>query len=183
MLHRTVSVTGFHLHATDGAIGHVDDFLFDEKDWSIRYLVIDTSNWIGGKRVLVSTAVVTGVEEFGLFAQGIEFPAEGMIRVSALSDDYYHYDRASHSLTGRRAGNAFKLGDRIRVEVVRVDVDKRELDFRLVDRFARPRGAKGHVVRTEKHRPTKQHPANQHHSKQRPAKNRDDGGRRRKRKK
>ncbi len=123
-------------------------------------------------------AVVTGVEEFGLFAQGIEFPAEGMIRVSALSDDYYHYDRASHSLTGRRAGNAFKLGDRIRVEVVRVDVDKRELDFRLVDRFARPRGAKGHVVRSEKHRPTKLHPA-----KQRPAKNRDDGGRRRKRKK
>lgn len=62
MLHRTVSVTGFHLHATDGSIGHVDDFLFDERDWSIRYLVVDTSNWIGGKRVLVSTAVVSGID-------------------------------------------------------------------------------------------------------------------------
>ncbi len=113
-------------------------------------------------------AVVTGVEEFGLFAQGVEFPAEGMIRVSALSDDYYHYDRASHSLTGRRAGNAFKLGDRIRVEVVRVDVDKRELDFRLVDRLGRPRGANAPQLRPGKQRPTK---------------NRDDAGRRRKRKK
>ena len=87
----------------------------------------------------------------------------GMIRVSALSDDYYHYDRASHSLTGRRAGNAFKLGDRIRVEVVRVDVDKRELDFRLVDRLGRPRGANAPQQRPGKQRPTK---------------NRDDDGRR-----
>ncbi|MGC3968197.1 MAG: RNB domain-containing ribonuclease [Pirellulales bacterium] len=87
-------------------------------------------------------AVVTGVEEFGLFAQGVEFPAEGMIHVNTLADDFYHYERSSHSLTGRRAGNAFRLGDKIRVSVVRVDVDRRELDFRLVDRFARPRGGK-----------------------------------------
>ncbi|MBL9083769.1 MAG: ribonuclease R [Planctomycetales bacterium] len=87
-------------------------------------------------------AVVTGVEEFGLFAQGVEFPAEGMIRVDSLADDFYHYERSSHSLTGRRAGNAFRLGDKIRVAVVRVDVDRRELDFRVVDRFSRPRGGK-----------------------------------------
>ncbi|MBL9093248.1 MAG: ribonuclease R [Planctomycetaceae bacterium] len=87
-------------------------------------------------------AVVTGVEEFGLFAQGVEFPAEGMIHVSTLADDYYHYERSSHSLTGRRAGNAFRLGDRVRVAVARVDVDRRELDFRLVDRLGRRSGGK-----------------------------------------
>jgi hypothetical protein len=48
---------GFHVHATDGGIGHVDEFLVDE-NCVIRYLVVDTSNWIGGKSVLIpSTAV------------------------------------------------------------------------------------------------------------------------------
>lgn len=77
-------------------------------------------------------AVVTGVERFGLFVQGIELPAEGLIHIDALTDDYYFYDRTSHSLTGRRAGNVFRLGDFLRVAVARVDVDRRELDFRLI---------------------------------------------------
>ena len=53
MLHKTSYMRGFHLLATDGEIGHVDDFLVDES-WNVRYLVIDTSNWIGGKSVLIS---------------------------------------------------------------------------------------------------------------------------------
>ncbi|MCE9603810.1 MAG: ribonuclease R [Planctomycetia bacterium] len=87
-------------------------------------------------------AVVTGVEEFGLFAQGREIPAEGMIHASTLADDIYHYDRPTHSLTGRRAGNAFRLGDRIRVTIAHIDVDRRELDFRIVDRLGRAKVAK-----------------------------------------
>ena len=78
-------------------------------------------------------AVITGVEDFGLFAQGVKLPAEGLIRVSTLSDDFYTFDKATHSLTGRRSGNSFRLGDPIRVCVVRVDVDRRALDFRLVE--------------------------------------------------
>jgi hypothetical protein len=62
MLHRTTKVKGFHLHASDGPIGHVDDFLVDERDWIVRYLVVDTSNWIGGKTVLVSTAAISGID-------------------------------------------------------------------------------------------------------------------------
>ncbi len=86
-------------------------------------------------------AVVTGVEEFGLFAQGIQLPAEGLIHVTTLSDDFYHFDRRSHTLTGRRAGNTFRLGDRVRVEVARVDIDRRELDFRIVDRTSKRKTA------------------------------------------
>ena len=83
-------------------------------------------------------AVVTGVEDFGLFVQGINLPAEGLIRVSSLADDFYTYDRAAHTLTGRRSGNAFRLGDLVRVSVARVDVDRRELDFTLIQRGRRP---------------------------------------------
>ncbi len=61
MLHKFSKVRGFHIHAIDGEIGHVDDVLVDES-WALRYLVVDTSNWIGGKRVLVSPQVLAGVD-------------------------------------------------------------------------------------------------------------------------
>lgn len=47
-------VAGYYVAATDGDIGHVEDFLFDDETWAIHYLVIDTRNWLPGKRVLVS---------------------------------------------------------------------------------------------------------------------------------
>ena len=62
MLHKMTKIRGLHLHAVDGEIGHVDDFLFDEATWTIRYLVVDTSNWIGGRSVLVAPSVVTSVD-------------------------------------------------------------------------------------------------------------------------
>ena len=78
-------------------------------------------------------AVVTGVEPFGLFVQGLEMPAEGLVSLESLPDDSYRFERTSHTLIGRRAGNSFRLGDRVRVTVFRVDLDRRTLDFRLVE--------------------------------------------------
>ena len=82
-------------------------------------------------------AVVTGVETFGLFVQGTELPAEGLIHLSSLADDQYRFDRTTHTLWGHRSGNSYRLGDRLRVAVLRVDEDRRELDFRLVRRYPR----------------------------------------------
>jgi PRC-barrel domain len=48
------AVTGYHIDASDGEIGHVEDFLIDDTDWSIHYLVVDTKNWWPGKKVLIS---------------------------------------------------------------------------------------------------------------------------------
>ncbi len=48
------AVTGYHLQATDGSIGHLADLLVDDTDWSVHYLVVDTSNWWNGKLVLIS---------------------------------------------------------------------------------------------------------------------------------
>ena len=62
MVHRLNLVQGFHVHATDGDIGHIDDFLFEEGSWQIRYLVVDTSNWLGGKWVAVSPSSVTRID-------------------------------------------------------------------------------------------------------------------------
>ena len=62
MLHKTSRMAGYHLIADDGEVGHVDDFLVDEGTWAVRYLVVDTSNWIGGRSVLISVALVSGVD-------------------------------------------------------------------------------------------------------------------------
>jgi PRC-barrel domain len=55
------AVTGYHIHATDGDIGHVSGFLVDDETWAIRYLVIDTSNWWIGHKVLISPTWIDGV--------------------------------------------------------------------------------------------------------------------------
>ncbi|MGE3179382.1 MAG: PRC-barrel domain-containing protein [Vicinamibacterales bacterium] len=54
--------TGYHLHAVDGEIGHVDDFLVDETDWRIHHLLVDTSNWIGGRSVVIPCDTVRRVD-------------------------------------------------------------------------------------------------------------------------
>jgi PRC-barrel domain len=53
-LRSTGAVIGYHIHATDGMIGHVAEFLVEDTNWSIRYFVVDTKNWWPGKKVLIS---------------------------------------------------------------------------------------------------------------------------------
>jgi ribonuclease R len=81
--------------------------------------------------------VITGVADYGFFAQAEQLPVEGLIHVSTLTDDYYYFDEATHSLIGRRTKRRYRLGDRIRARVVRVDLQRRLLDFRVAPKKAR----------------------------------------------
>jgi len=78
-------------------------------------------------------AVITGVADYGFFAQAERFPAEGLVHISSLVDDYYWFDESAHTLEGKRSKRRFRLGDRVRVEVARVDVQRRMLDLRLAE--------------------------------------------------
>jgi hypothetical protein len=60
-LHSTTDVAGYDIEARDGAIGHVHDFLLDDRTWTIRWLVVDTGNWLPGKHVLVAPEWVEDV--------------------------------------------------------------------------------------------------------------------------
>lgn len=104
-------------------------------------------------------AIVTGVESFGLFVQGTQLPAEGLLRIESLNDDYYDFDRASHTLTGRRPGNAFRLGDLLHVAVARVDLERRELDFRLAGKKKAAPEKNGKI---SKRKPERENPPNRH---------------------
>jgi ribonuclease R len=77
-------------------------------------------------------ALITGVEDFGLFAQGVEIPAEGLVPIINLPDDEYDYDTRAHALVGRR-GNQFRLGDKVLVEIASVDMDERKLELKVVE--------------------------------------------------
>ena len=83
-------------------------------------------------------AVITGVEEFGVFVQGVELPADGLLAVASLPEDSYRFDAQGYSLTGFRKGNQFRMGDLLLVEIQRVDLDRRELDFGFVKVLRQP---------------------------------------------
>jgi ribonuclease R len=67
-----------------------------------------------------------------MFCQGIEVPAEGMVHLSALGDDFYVFDQPTRTLKGSRTKREFRLGDPIKVVVAAVDIDRRMLDLRPV---------------------------------------------------
>ncbi len=76
--------------------------------------------------------MVSGVTSFGLFVELDYGRINGLIHVTGLPNDYYHFDPVSHRMTGERRGRVFQLADRLKVRVVKVSVDERKIDFELV---------------------------------------------------
>lgn len=75
---------------------------------------------------------VTGVTAFGLFVELDGIFVDGLVHVTALREDYYHFDPIGHRLCGESGGKIYRLSDRLRVRVVRVDLDDKKIDFELV---------------------------------------------------
>ena len=61
-LRSTKKIMGYHIYASDGDFGHVCDFIFDDTNWQIMYLVVDTHNWFGGKQFLIETGIVKEIQ-------------------------------------------------------------------------------------------------------------------------
>ncbi len=76
--------------------------------------------------------VVSGVTSFGLFVELTQNRVSGLVHVTQLPNDYYHFDAKRHLLTGERRGMQFQLGDTVRVLVLRASLEDRKIDFRLV---------------------------------------------------
>ncbi len=105
-LRSTKAVTGYHVQATDGEIGHVEDFIIDDETWAIRYLVVDTGNWRSGKKVLVAPKWIDRVswgesEVYVRLSRGAIEGSPEYTEESALTRDYEgrlhgHYDRPGY---------------------------------------------------------------------------------------
>src|SRR5436190_3212903 len=75
---------------------------------------------------------VTGVTAFGLFIELVEHFVEGMVHVSTMADDYYRFIERAHVLRGENTGQVYRLGDKVRVQVIKVDMERRQIDLGLV---------------------------------------------------
>jgi len=96
-------ITGQKIHAFDGELGHVDDFIIDDVTWAIRYLIIDTSNWWAGKKVLISPHWIDHIswEDFKVFVnlsresimQSPEYSEEELLTRDYETQLHRHYNR------------------------------------------------------------------------------------------
>lgn len=77
--------------------------------------------------------VISGVTSFGLFVELNETRITGLVHVTQLPNDYYHFDPGRRLLRGERRGVAFQLGDPVRIQVLRASLDERKIDFRLLE--------------------------------------------------
>ncbi len=77
------------------------------------------------------SGTIASVTGFGLFVQLDDLHIEGLVHISELGSDYFHFDKARHQILGERTGVRYRLGDRTRVMVARVSLDTTQIDFRL----------------------------------------------------
>ena len=82
---------------------------------------------------------VTGVAAFGLFIELIEHFVEGMVHVSTMADDYYRFLEGAHLLAGENTHKVYRLGDKVKVQVIRVNMEVRQVDLGLVEILERVR--------------------------------------------
>lgn len=86
------------------------------------------------KRDEIFDAIITGVQKFGIFCRGVELPVDGFVPASSLvKRDILDFDRTTYTITARRSGKVFRLGDPVRVRIAMVDPDERTLHWELID--------------------------------------------------
>ena len=89
---------------------------------------------------------ISSVVNFGIFVALDEVFVEGLVHVSELGADYFHFDEVGHMMLGERTGKRYRLADRVRVQVVRADLETNKIDFRLID--ATPAASRGGLAAT-----------------------------------
>jgi ribonuclease R len=101
-----------------------DDATRDVIDWLKCEYMLDK---VGGE----FRGIIAGVNSFGLFVELDEVYVTGLLHITALDHDYFHFDPVGHRLTGERTGRVYRLGDPVWVQVAAVNLDDRKIDFVL----------------------------------------------------
>ncbi|MEW8523540.1 MAG: ribonuclease R [Candidatus Thiodiazotropha endolucinida] len=102
--------------------------------------------------------IITSVNSFGVFVELDEIYVDGLVHISALHNDYYHYDPVGHRLTGERTGKVLRLGDPLSIVVASVNLDDRKIDFVPAKEVEQATDAKRKSRRTRKRTPGRTEP-------------------------
>ena len=97
---------------------------------SIKYKQVE---YMADRMGITYEAIISGVTEWGLYAEIIENKCEGLIPMRDLDDDYYEFDERNYCLVGRRTHKRYALGDTVKIQVARCNLEKKQLDFALVE--------------------------------------------------
>ena len=100
-----------------------------EREVDERYRAAWMEKHIGGQ----FDGVISGVTSFGLFVELDESKVNGLVHVTQLPHDYYHFDPVRKTLSGERRGKEYRLGDRVRIIVLKASLEERKIDFRLIE--------------------------------------------------
>jgi ribonuclease R len=98
-----------------------------ERDVDERYKCAWMEKHVGSE----FDGIVSGVTSFGLFVELKQSQVSGLVHITQLPNDYYHFDPIRHMLSGEKRGLKFRLGDAVRVQVLRASLEDRKIDFRL----------------------------------------------------
>jgi ribonuclease R len=98
---------------------------------------------------------VSAVVPFGMFVALDDIFIEGLVHVSDLGSDYFHFDEARHELMGERTRVRYRLSDRVRVQLIRADLETSKIDFRLLEREEKPTERRGKTERERGRVPAK----------------------------
>ncbi|MGE5315479.1 MAG: PRC-barrel domain-containing protein [Acidobacteriota bacterium] len=115
-LRSTDEVMGYKIHASDGEIGHVEDFVLDDTTWTIRYMIVDTQNWLPGKKVLISPQWIDRVSwddstvyvsmPRAAIENAPEYTKDSLITRDYEEELYQHYDIDGYWVEGPSADDA-----------------------------------------------------------------------------
>ena len=112
-----------------------------------RYRAAWMEKHVGGQ----FDGVISGVTSFGLFVELDQSKVNGLIHVTQLPNDFYHFDPIRKTLSGERVGRTFRLGDRVRIVVLKASLEERKIDFRLAEeRGAKPLPPRGQPAKRVK---------------------------------
>jgi len=95
--------------------------------------------FMAGKVGDVFDGYITGVAPFGMFVELIEHYVEGLVHVTTMADDYYRYRETQHALFGENSKKLYRLGDRVKVQIIKVDMERRQIELGLEDVLAKVR--------------------------------------------
>ncbi|MDP3010565.1 MAG: ribonuclease R [Methylococcales bacterium] len=115
----------------------------------------DVTSWLKCEYMLDKigedfTGIISAVTGFGFFVELAEIYVEGLVHISNLGQDYFHFDPTSHQLKGEHSNQRFRLGDSVKVKVVRVDLDEKKIDFELVKKEAASKKVGGAPVKKKR---------------------------------
>jgi ribonuclease R len=113
------------LHSTDQEIKAAEAERDGRKYKQIEFMLDKVGKTFDG--------VITGVTEWGVYAEDSETKAEGMIKLSSLGDDYYKLDKKTYSIVGEKTKKVYSLGQKVKIKLVSADLDRRQMDFEIAE--------------------------------------------------